>query len=408
MASFSSGQKKKVLLARSLCEKSPPLRLGRAPQLHRHLHPDADRKADRRLGPLHAVRGARRRLPPGGGHRDGPPVTPPLTALGRTHTPSGRDFFCGRCAFLLHSGAKYDKIRKAYSFAVMLAMSDSACCAVRHTDAGPVRLGRCEPGQVGNQAALSGVHGAFQPACIRMPSFARRGTTPRRCLFVCMPPGRRPGRDFLPEGGSGHVSCPLPQVAAPAVRRCGGPAGHRGGPEKPGGRRPGGATPICSPGCGAPARPPAPRSLPRRSTAWTPKTATPCGQCAVCRGIDDGSILDVVEMDAASNNGVDDIRDLRDETAYNPQHLPAIRCTSSTRCTCSPPRPSTPCSKRWKSPLPTSSLSWPPPRSRRCRPPSAPAASGTTSPASARRTSPGGWPRWPGPRAWPSPRGRRG
>ena len=119
-------------------------------------------------------------------------------------------------------------------------MSDSACCAVRHTDAGPVRLGRCEPGQVGNQAALSGVHGAFQPACIRMPSFARRGTTPRRCLFVCMPPGRRPGRDFLPEGGSGHVSCPLPQVAAPAVRGCGGPAGHRGGPEKPGGRRPGG------------------------------------------------------------------------------------------------------------------------------------------------------------------------
>ncbi|MFR6475192.1 MAG: DNA polymerase III subunit gamma/tau, partial [Faecalibacterium sp.] len=35
-------------------------------------------------------------------------------------------------------------------------------------------------------------------------------------------------------------------------------------------------------------------------------------------GIDNGSILDVVEMDAASNNGVDDIRDLRDETAYTP------------------------------------------------------------------------------------------
>ena len=34
--------------------------------------------------------------------------------------------------------------------------------------------------------------------------------------------------------------------------------------------------------------------------------------------IDNGSILDVVEMDAASNNGVDDIRDLRDETAYTP------------------------------------------------------------------------------------------
>ena len=49
-----------------------------------------------------------------------------------------------------------------------------------------------------------------------------------------------------------------------------------------------------------------------------PQNGDPCGQCAVCRGIDDGSILDMVEMDAASNNGVDDIRDLRDETAYTP------------------------------------------------------------------------------------------
>ena len=49
-----------------------------------------------------------------------------------------------------------------------------------------------------------------------------------------------------------------------------------------------------------------------------PQNGDPCGRCAVCRGIDDGSILDVVEMDAASNNGVDDIRDLRDETAYTP------------------------------------------------------------------------------------------
>ena len=49
-----------------------------------------------------------------------------------------------------------------------------------------------------------------------------------------------------------------------------------------------------------------------------PQNGDPCGQCPVCRGIDDGSILDVVEMDAASNNSVDDIRDLRDETAYTP------------------------------------------------------------------------------------------
>lgn len=49
-----------------------------------------------------------------------------------------------------------------------------------------------------------------------------------------------------------------------------------------------------------------------------PQGGDPCGECEVCRGIDNGSILDVVEMDAASNNGVDDIRDLRDETAYTP------------------------------------------------------------------------------------------
>ena len=49
-----------------------------------------------------------------------------------------------------------------------------------------------------------------------------------------------------------------------------------------------------------------------------PKNGDPCGECEICKGIDNGSILDVVEMDAASNNGVDDIRDLRDETAYTP------------------------------------------------------------------------------------------
>ena len=49
-----------------------------------------------------------------------------------------------------------------------------------------------------------------------------------------------------------------------------------------------------------------------------PINGDPCGECEICKGIDNGSILDVVEMDAASNNGVDDIRDLRDETAYTP------------------------------------------------------------------------------------------
>ena len=49
-----------------------------------------------------------------------------------------------------------------------------------------------------------------------------------------------------------------------------------------------------------------------------PQNGDPCGECEVCRGIDDGSVLDVLEIDAASNNGVDDIRDLRDEANFTP------------------------------------------------------------------------------------------
>ena len=49
-----------------------------------------------------------------------------------------------------------------------------------------------------------------------------------------------------------------------------------------------------------------------------PVNGDPCGECESFKIHDNGSILDVVEMDAASNNGVDDIRDLRDETAYTP------------------------------------------------------------------------------------------
>ena len=48
------------------------------------------------------------------------------------------------------------------------------------------------------------------------------------------------------------------------------------------------------------------------------KDGEPCGECDICKGIDNGSILDVTEIDAASNNRVDDVRDLLDETSYTP------------------------------------------------------------------------------------------
>ena len=50
----------------------------------------------------------------------------------------------------------------------------------------------------------------------------------------------------------------------------------------------------------------------------SPVDGDPCNECEICRGIDDGSILDVVEIDAASNNGVDSIRELREEVNFTP------------------------------------------------------------------------------------------
>ena len=58
--------------------------------------------------------------------------------------------------------------------------------------------------------------------------------------------------------------------------------------------------------------------LARAVNCLTPDDGEPCNKCASCIGIEDGSILDVLEMDAASHNGVDDVRALRDEAIYTP------------------------------------------------------------------------------------------
>ena len=51
-----------------------------------------------------------------------------------------------------------------------------------------------------------------------------------------------------------------------------------------------------------------------------PKDGSPCNECEICRGILDGSIMDVSEIDAASNNGVDNIRELREDVNYVATH----------------------------------------------------------------------------------------
>ncbi len=49
-----------------------------------------------------------------------------------------------------------------------------------------------------------------------------------------------------------------------------------------------------------------------------PVDGNPCNECEICKGLDSGAILDVVEIDAASNNGVENIRDIREEINFTP------------------------------------------------------------------------------------------
>ena len=52
-----------------------------------------------------------------------------------------------------------------------------------------------------------------------------------------------------------------------------------------------------------------------------PRNGNPCNECEACRSIDSGIATDVIEMDAASNNGVDNVRDMKDEIAFTPALL---------------------------------------------------------------------------------------
>ena len=52
-----------------------------------------------------------------------------------------------------------------------------------------------------------------------------------------------------------------------------------------------------------------------------PQNGNPCNACAACRAIDSGACMDVLEIDAASNNGVDNVRDLRDDAVYTPSQV---------------------------------------------------------------------------------------
>lgn len=56
----------------------------------------------------------------------------------------------------------------------------------------------------------------------------------------------------------------------------------------------------------------------RAINCLNPVDGSPCGKCEVCRGLKDPSNMDILELDAASNNGVDDVRDMREKIKYPP------------------------------------------------------------------------------------------
>lgn len=63
------------------------------------------------------------------------------------------------------------------------------------------------------------------------------------------------------------------------------------------------------------------RILARAVNCEHPEEGNPCGECASCRAIAGGQVLDIVELDAASNNGVDNVRALREEAVFSPSSV---------------------------------------------------------------------------------------
>ena len=60
------------------------------------------------------------------------------------------------------------------------------------------------------------------------------------------------------------------------------------------------------------------RIFSRAINCLNPNDGDPCNVCEICKGILDGSLMDVIEIDAASNNSIEDIRDIRNEVVYSP------------------------------------------------------------------------------------------
>ena len=85
------------------------------------------------------------------------------------------------------------------------------------------------------------------------------------------------------------------------------------------------------------------RILAKAVNCLDPQEGEPCNRCASCTAMNEGRAIDLIEIDAASNRGIDDARELQREDQVLARRSRATRSTSSTRPICSPPRPPTPC-----------------------------------------------------------------
>ena len=62
-----------------------------------------------------------------------------------------------------------------------------------------------------------------------------------------------------------------------------------------------------------------------------PQNGEPCNRCAICVSINEGRALDLIEIDAASNRGIDEIRSLRDKIAFSPSRTRIRPCLRRNR-----------------------------------------------------------------------------
>ncbi|GHT65357.1 hypothetical protein FACS1894110_07040 [Spirochaetia bacterium] len=128
-------------------------------------------------------------------------------------------------------------------------------------------------------------------------------------------------------------------------------------------------------GCGKTS---AARILARALNCEKGPTATPCGVCSNCREISQGSSMDVIEIDGASNNGVEAVRQIKEEVRFPPNSgkykvyiIDEVHMLSNSAFNA--------LLKTIEEPPPTSCSFLPPRKCRRCRPPSRAAASSSLS-----------------------------